>query len=87
VLYDWAGGLIWLAVPPSDDADAPSVRAETQRFDGHAMLIRAPEVVKAAVDVFEPLPGALGQLHERVRASFDPRGLFNRGRMRREALR
>lgn len=86
-LYDWAGGLIWLAVPPSDDAEAPIVRAEARRLGGHATLIRAPEVVKATVDVFEPLPGALGLLHERVRASFDPRALFNRGRMRRETAR
>jgi glycolate oxidase FAD binding subunit len=86
-LYDWAGGLIWLAVPPSDDADEILVRTEARRMAGHATLIRAPEVVKATVDVFEPLPGALGLLHERVRASFDPRGLFNRGRMCREAVR
>lgn len=87
VLYDWAGGIVWLAVPPSDDADAALVRAEARRVGGHATLIRAPEVVKASVDVFEPLPDALGLLHERVRASFDPRGLFNRGRLRREAVR
>ena len=26
MLYDWAGGLLWLALPPSDDAGAAAVR-------------------------------------------------------------
>jgi glycolate oxidase FAD binding subunit len=82
-LYDWAGGLIWLAVPPSPDAQAATVRSLAGRGGGHATLIRASEAVKAAVDVFAPLGEGLAALHERVRASFDPHGLFNRGRMRR----
>jgi glycolate oxidase FAD binding subunit len=86
-LYDWAGGLIWLAVPPTDDGGAALVRAQARRAGGHATLIRASDAVRAAIDVFEPLPGALGALHERVRASFDPQSLFNRGRMRRETAR
>lgn len=86
-LYDWAGGLIWLAVPPLDDAGAALVRAQARRVAGHATLIRASDAVRAAVDVFEPLDGALGALHERVRASFDPHSLFNRGRMTRRVAR
>lgn len=83
-VYDWAGGLIWLAVPPSSDAQAATVRSLVGRAGGHASLIRASEAVKAAVDVFEPLGEGLAALHERVRASFDPHALFNRGRMRRD---
>lgn len=85
-LYDWAGGLIWLAMPPSDDAQAATVRSAARAAGAHATLIRAAEATRASVDVFEPLEGALGALHERVRASFDPRALFNRGRLRRKAM-
>ena len=42
LLYDWAGGLIWAALPPSDDAAAPIVRAAVAAAGGHATLIRAP---------------------------------------------
>lgn len=83
LIVDWAGGLVWAAVPPSPDAGAAVVRREAQRFGGHATLIRASDAVKAAILVFEPLEKGLGALHERVRASFDPHALFNRGRMRR----
>ena len=78
VFYDWSGGLIWLALPARDDADHQLVRAS---LAGHATLIRAPEKVRAAVPVFQPLPPALAALAARVKESFDPKGLFNPGRM------
>ena len=48
---------------------------------GHATLIRAPETVRADVPVFHPQPPALAALALRVKESFDPKGLFNPGRM------
>ncbi len=81
LLYDWAGGLIWAALPPSDDAAAPIVRAAVAAAGGHATLIRAPAVVRAVVDVFEPEPSALAALTKRVMESFDPHGALNAGRM------
>jgi glycolate oxidase FAD binding subunit len=81
VLYDWAGGLIWAAVPPADDAGAGSVRAIVAAAGGHATLIRAPAATRAAVDVFAPETGALSALTKRLHDSFDPRGVLNAGRM------
>ena len=81
VLYDWSGGLIWLALPPSPDADHLMVRSAIGATGGHATLIRAPEVLRAAVPVFQPRPPALAALSQRVKESFDPKGLFNPGRM------
>jgi glycolate oxidase FAD binding subunit len=81
LVYDWAGGLIWAALPPLDDAGASLVRTIVASVDGHARLIRAPAAVRAAVDVFEPEPAALAALTKRVRDSFDPRGVLNAGRM------
>jgi glycolate oxidase FAD binding subunit len=81
VLYDWAGGLIWAAVPSSDDAQSRLVRALVAERGGHATLIRAPAAVRAAVDVFEPEPPGLSALTKRVREGFDPRGVLNPGRM------
>jgi glycolate oxidase FAD binding subunit len=79
--YDWAGGLIWVALPPSDDAGAPAIRRAAAVTGGHATLIRAPAAVRAAVDVFEPQTGALAGVSKRVKESFDPKGVLNPGRM------
>jgi glycolate oxidase FAD binding subunit len=77
--YDWSGGLIWLALSPSDDADQAIVRGALA--GGHATLIRADEAVRARVAVFQPQPAALAALAARVKESFDPKRLFNPGRM------
>jgi glycolate oxidase FAD binding subunit len=81
VLYDWAGGLIWAALPSSDDAQSRLVRSLVAERGGHATLIRAPAAVRAVVDVFEPEAPALSALTKRVREGFDPRGVLNPGRM------
>ncbi|MEX2035447.1 MAG: FAD-binding protein, partial [Xanthobacteraceae bacterium] len=79
--YDWAGGLIWIAMPPSDDAGSAAVRRAVAALGGHATLIRAPAAVRAAVDVFEPQPAPLAAVAKRVKESFDPKGVLNSGRM------
>jgi glycolate oxidase FAD binding subunit len=81
LLYDWAGGLVWAALPPSDDARSDLVRSVVAAVGGHATLIRAPAAVRAVVDVFAPEAQALAALTRRVRESFDPRGVLNPGRM------
>ena len=81
LLYDWAGGLVWAALPASNDAHARQVRAAVSEAGGHATLIRAPAAVRAAVEVFSPEPAPLAALTARVRRSFDPQGVLNAGRM------
>lgn len=78
--YDWGGGLVWLASEPTIEA-AAAVRAALAPLGGHATLVRAPDALRARVDVFEPLAPALARLTRSVKASFDPDGLFNFGRM------
>jgi glycolate oxidase FAD binding subunit len=79
-IYDWACGLIWLALPPSDDAHHQTIRAQIGA-GGHATLIRASETVRATVPVFQPQPPALAALSARLKQSFDPQAVFNPGRM------
>jgi glycolate oxidase FAD binding subunit len=80
--YDWSGGLVWLALPPSEDAGHLLVRGALGPAGGHATLIRAPQAVRATVPVFHPQSAALSALSARVKESFDPKGLFNPGRIR-----
>ena len=81
LFYDWAGGLIWIAMPPSDDAGAGVVRQAVQTLGGHATLVRAPAAMRAKLDVFQPQEEALAALTRRVKDSFDPKGILNPGRM------
>jgi glycolate oxidase FAD binding subunit len=83
-LYDWGGGLVWLAVASDGDATsggdagAATIRATVRSVGGgHATLFRAPEALQAAVPGFEP-PSALAR---RVKEAFDPKGILNPGRM------
>lgn len=81
-LYDWAGGLLWISiVDAGDDAGAAVVRRAVAACGGHATLIRAPAAMRAAVEPFEPLEAGLVALTKRVKESFDPKGVFNTGRM------
>jgi glycolate oxidase FAD binding subunit len=82
VLYDWAGGLLWVLVRDGGDgAGAAAVRRAVAATGGHATLIRAPASLRAAVAVFEPQDAALAALTMRVKAGFDPKGVLNPGRM------
>jgi glycolate oxidase FAD binding subunit len=80
-LFDWAGGLLWVAPVASDDASEIIVRDAVEACGGYAMLVRAPAAIRATVPVFEPQQGAIAALTARVKEGFDPRGVLNPGRM------
>jgi len=77
--FDWAGGLIWLAMDATDEANADQVRGSLN--GGHATLMRASEEVRTNVPVFQPQADGVAQLMKRVRAGFDPHNILNPGRM------
>lgn len=75
VFYDWQGGLVWARM--EGDADAETVRRLVRAHGGgHATLWRGHDA-----HPFEPRPPALAALSARVKAAFDPKGVFNPGRM------
>ena len=80
--FDWGGGLVWLSSDASQGA-AAGIRAALAPLGGHATLVRAPDELREAIDVFEPLSAPLTRITRGVKASFDPDGLFNTGRMYR----
>jgi glycolate oxidase FAD binding subunit len=81
MFYDWAGGLVWVAMPVEDQPDAASIRAAVAQVGGHATLIRASSSARAANDVFPPQEAGLAALSKRVKDGFDPNGILNPGRM------
>lgn len=80
-LLDWGGALLWLSLPELHPVSESQVRAAAEAAGGHAMLYRAPEHLRRSVPVFHPQPPALAALSRRVKESFDPKGLFNPGRL------
>ncbi len=80
-LYDWGGGLVWIAGGDGPDVGAEAIRSAVAAVGGHATLIRAPDDVRNAVDVFQPLAEPLMALTRKLKESFDPAGILNPGRM------
>ena len=74
LLVDWGGALRWLRT----EALAAEVRAAAERAGGHAVLFRGGD---RTGEVFHPLRPAVRRIHERLKAAFDPAGIFNPGRM------
>jgi glycolate oxidase FAD binding subunit len=81
ILYDWGGGLVWIAVGETRDAGASVVRSAVGGVGGHATLYRAPASIREKVDVFEPLAAPVMDLTRRIKHAFDPAGILNPGRM------
>ena len=73
-MIEWGGALRWLAT----NADARTMREAVRRARGHATLFRGGD---KSAGVFQPLEPVLAKIHRRLKASFDPEGIFNRGRM------
>ncbi|MAH85089.1 MAG: glycolate oxidase subunit GlcE [Rhodospirillaceae bacterium TMED8] len=80
-LYDWGGGLVWLAMEPREDALAEVVRSFVREVGGHATLFRAPDKMRATVSTFHPLDGPMHSITKRIKEGFDPNGILNPGRM------
>lgn len=79
--FDLSGGLIWLATGGDGDAGAATIQRIAAEAGGHATLVRAPESVRASVPVFQPQPDAVMRIQRGLKASFDPDGILNPGRM------
>jgi len=75
-LIEWGGGQRWLhAASPADGA---AMRAAAVAAGGHATLFRGGDKGQG---VFTPLQPALAGVHRRLKASFDPAGVFDPTRM------
>jgi glycolate oxidase FAD binding subunit len=77
---EWGGAQRWLRAP-GDAASAQRIRATVTAAGGHATLFRGGD---KSSGVFQPLAPAIARIHARLKASFDPAGVFNPGRMYEE---
>ena len=77
---DWGGGLIWIAGPATTETHT-EIATAAQSAGGTHTLFRAPETLRAAVNVVPPEPPALARITRNVKAAFDPKGILNPGRI------
>jgi glycolate oxidase FAD binding subunit len=73
-LIEWGGAQRWLRT----DVDAATIRSVAQQVGGHATLFRGG---RKSDGVFHPLAPAVAAIHRNLKNTFDPAGIFNRGRM------
>jgi glycolate oxidase FAD binding subunit len=73
-MIEWNGALRWIAT----DADPAEIRALARSDGGHATWYRG---ATARAAVFHPPAAGLMRLHERLKRTFDPAGVLNRGRL------
>ncbi len=72
-LYEWAGGQRWLLT----ELPSSTVFSVVEAAQGHATRYSAASAKEPS---FQPIGGGLQKLQTRLRDSFDPLRLFNRGR-------
>lgn len=72
MLIDWGGQQRWLL----SEAEPAAIQQRARQLGGHATRFQ-----RGDESVFQDIQPAERQLHERLKAAFDPKGLFNPGRL------
>lgn len=84
---DAAGNWLWAGLrqtAPTEQLDA--LRREVAAAGGSVTLYRAPEAVKKRAGIYAFPDEAVKNLNEKIKNSFDPRHVFNPGRLRSTLL-
>ena len=84
VFMDWGGASLWVQLQMSSHnaLDLSSkIHNIARQAGGHATCIRAPASIRNLIDVFPTLNKAEYNLTRRIKEGFDPKGIFNFGRM------
>lgn len=77
-LIEWQGAQRWLWAPASA---ADELRAAASQAQGHATLFKASADGAPGVPRFDRQSAVIEGIGQRLRAEFDPAGIFNIGRM------
>ena len=79
--FDLGGEVRWV-LDTANDLDPENLRQAAQATGGHATLFRAPEKSELPADgVFQPMAPAARAIVQRLKKEFDPKSIFNPGRL------
>jgi len=73
-LLDWGGAQRWLY----SDEDVEQIRRQVELVGGHVAVFRGELNGR---EKLQPLPASSLIIHQRLKSSFDPKCIFNRGRL------
>lgn len=77
-LIEWGGGQRWIA----SDCDPQQIQHAAESTGGHATLFKYPQgFALPATGVFHPLSQGVATIVRRLKQEFDPKAVFNPGRL------
>ena len=80
---DWSGSLFWMEVPDNEDNKIGQIREFVSKNEGYMTIIMKSENFNFKEKVFSTDKAKL-MISKKIKESFDPKSLFNPGRMYRE---
>ena len=77
---DWGGSLIWMAFDHLNSKILAEIKEITKNHQGYYTLIKIEDDFKASADIFTIDPIKY-KISEKIKKSFDPKRIFNPGKM------
>ena len=77
---DWGGNLIWMAFDQINTKILNEIKEVIKDHQGYLTIIKIEEDLKASADIFTIDPIKY-KISEKIKKSFDPRRIFNPGKM------
>ena len=77
---DWGGSLIWIAFNEINSKILSEIKEIVKKHHGYYTIIKIEEDLKASADVFTIDPIKY-KISEKIKRSFDPKRIFNPGKM------
>jgi glycolate oxidase FAD binding subunit len=79
---DWCGSLFWVEVPPKKNNKVSEIKKKSIELGGYMTIVKSSEEYDYEETIFTVEPVRL-MISEKIKKSFDPKRIFNPGKMYR----